>query len=332
MTARDRLIAHLPRYARTASGARWLTNLPNRLPGLAALRERLAGFSARRKLPEFAKDNFRDAELWRGNPPDDASAVVLFADTFTRWFEPENARAATRVLKRAGYTVCAPTGLVPPFASWRQSLEHSALGDHEGFPSRPLCCGRTFLAAGLVGEARIEARRMLLALSPYVERGIPIVGLEPSCLLTLRDEYRALLPGPQTDALAGRALLLEEFLDGKDLPLKALPQTEALVHGHCHQKAFGTHAATLRVLGAIPGLAAKTFDSTCCGMAGSFGYEAEHYEVSMKIGELGVLPAMRAAPAETLLVASGTSCRHQIRDGAGREAVHLARALDAALA
>jgi len=248
---------------------------------------------------------------------DEGRAVVLLVDTFNRWFEPENARAAERVLRRAGYTVHAAT----------------APGD-----KHPLCCGRTFLAAGLVEEARNEARRTLAALRPFVERGVPIVGLEPSCLLTLRDEFTVLLPGPETKALAERAMLFEEFVAVEAeagrfvLPLHALPQQSALLHGHCHQKAFGTVGAVEKVLRFVPGLAVKTLDSTCCGMAGAFGYEVEHHDMSLKIGELGVLPAMREAPPDALLVAGGTSCRHQIADGAGREAIHLAQVLDRASA
>jgi Fe-S oxidoreductase len=202
---------------------------------------------------------------------------------------------------------------------------------------RPLCCGRTFLTAGLVDEARVEQRRVLDALGPYVERGIPIVGLEPSCLLTMRDEFESVLPGEASTALTGRALLLEEFLAGEAeagrlrLPLKPLPQKRVLLHGHCHQKAFGAMAPTERVLKMIPGLEVATIQSTCCGMAGAFGYQAEHYEVSMKMGELGVLPAARAAEPDTVIVADGTSCRHQIQDGAQRQAVHAAVLLRDAL-
>jgi Fe-S oxidoreductase len=219
------------------------------------------------------------------------------------------------VLRRAGYEVTVPA--------------------QDG---RPLCCGRTFLAAGLVEEARAEARRMLAALRPFVEAEVPIVGLEPSCLLTLRDEFTVLLPGAETAALARRAQLLEEFIAAERaagrfaLPVGALPQQKALLHGHCHQKAFGTVGAAEAALALVPGLAVETFDSTCCGMAGAFGYEAEHYETSLAIGELGVLPRMREAAPETLLVAGGTSCRHQIAEGAGREALHFARILDRASA
>ena len=179
---------------------------------------------------------------------------------------------------------------------------------------------------------------MLDALSPYLEAGTPIVGLEPSCLLTLRDEFLAILPGAQTKALAERAQLFEEFVESEcaagrfQLPLTPMEGRTALLHGHCHQKAFGTVVAAVKALQLISGLTVETFDSTCCGMAGSFGYEAEHYEMSLKIGELGVLPRIRAAPPDTLLAANGTSCRHQIADAAGREARHLVRILDDASA
>lgn len=179
---------------------------------------------------------------------------------------------------------------------------------------------------------------MLDALSPYVEAGTPVLGLEPSCLLTLRDEFSAILPGAQTKALAERAQLFEEFVESEraagrfELRLTPMESRTVLVHGHCHQKAFGALGAAVKALQLIPGLAVESFDSTCCGMAGSFGYEAEHYEMSLKIGELGVLPKMRSAPPDTLLTANGTSCRHQIADAAGREARHLIRIFDEASA
>ena len=179
---------------------------------------------------------------------------------------------------------------------------------------------------------------MLDALAPYVAAGTPIVGLEPSCLLTLRDEFPAILPGAETKALADRARLFEELVESEravgrfELTLAPMEGRTALLHGHCHQKAFAAVGAAVKALQLIPGLTVETFDSTCCGMAGSFGYEAEHYEMSLKIGELGVLPKIRAAPVNTILVAGGTSCRHQIADAAGREARHLIRILDDASA
>jgi Fe-S oxidoreductase len=171
-------------------------------------------------------------------------------------------------------------------------------------------------------------------LAAHVAAGIPIVGIEPSCLLTLRDEFPAILPSAQTKALAERAQLFEEFVVSErvagrfELAVTSMEGRSALLHGHCHQKAFGTVGATVKALQLIPGLAVETFDATCCGMAGSFGYEAEHYDMSLKIGELSVLPKMRAAAPDTLLAANGTSCRHQIADGTGMEARHLVRILD----
>jgi FAD/FMN-containing dehydrogenase/Fe-S oxidoreductase len=331
LTPRDRLIAYLPRYAPYAARAAPLLNLRNRMHFLARLGERLFALSASRKLPEWASRPYRNAP-----PPPQPSpvatgeggtrgsgrlgagwgAVVLLIDTFNRYFEPENARAAERVLARAGYRVVSP----------------------DPASGRPLCCGRTFLAAGLVEEARREARRTLDALAPHVAAGTPIVGLEPSCLLTLRDELPAIMPGAQSKALADRAQLFEEFIDSEcragrfTLPFAPMEGCTALLHGHCHQKAFDTVGAAISALQLIPGLEVETFEATCCGMAGSFGYEAEHHELSLKIGELGVLPKMRGAPPDTLLAASGTSCRHQIADAAGREARHLVRILDDASA
>jgi Fe-S oxidoreductase len=197
---------------------------------------------------------------------------------------------------------------------------------------RPLCCGRTFLAVGAVDEARAEMQRTLAALAPYVKRGVPVIGLEPSCLLSFRDELPALLKGDEVDALAGQAMLLEEFLareqkEGRlDLPLGALPK-KALLHGHCHQKAFDTMGAVESVLRLVPKLDVQTVESSCCGMAGAFGYDADTIDVSFKMAELSLLPAMRKAPADALIVADGTSCRHQIHDGADREALHVARVL-----
>ena len=311
LTLRDRLVAYLPRYARFVAWAAPLLNLRNRVPTLAALGERFTGMSARRALPAWSSSPYRAVSAASGE-----REVVLFVDTFNRWFEPENARAAASVLARAGYRV----------------IEATPQGE------RPLCCGRTLLATGLVDEAKAEARRMLAAVKPYLDRDIPLVGLEPSCLFTLRDEFLAMLPGEEAKRLSSKAKLFEEFVAEEaaagrfKLPVGRAAPAKVLLHSHCHQKAFNTVASSVAALRVLPGVAVETFESTCCGMAGSFGYEAEHYEVSMKIGELGVLPKMRAADANTVLAASGTSCRHQIRDGAAREALHVARILDMASA
>jgi Fe-S oxidoreductase len=308
------------------------------VPGLARLTERWLGLAASRTLPRFrgagflrgwprGPDRGPTAGATHGAPAADRREVVLWVDTFDEHFEPDNARAALRVLRAAGYRVRV--------AGARGS------GIAEG--ERGLCCGRTFLSAGLVDEARAEARRTLEALLPYAERDVAVVGLEPSCLLTLRDEFLALRlddaigrPGAAR-LLASRAMLLEEFLVAEHaagrlaLTLKPLAQSRALVHGHCHQKAFDALSPTLAVLRMIPGLAVEAIDSSCCGMAGSFGYETEHQQVSMRMAEASLLPAVRAAGDDTLVVADGTSCRHQIADGASREALHVARVLERAL-
>jgi len=301
---RDRLVAFLPRYAP------WLAPIAPLANAAQALGKRFAGFAAERSLPAWRRDVFR------ADPPAAATGreVVLLVDTFNRYFEPENARAALRVLEAAGYRV------------------------HEARPAeggRPLCCGRTFLAAGLVDQAKREAGRMLDALAPWVERKVPIIGLEPSCLFSLRDEFGVMLSG--TEALAKQAVLFEEFLareaDAGTLALELKPvASEALLHGHCHQKAFGAMGAVEQVLRLVPELSVKPIESSCCGMAGSFGYEAEHYGISMKMAEASLLPALRAAASDSLLVADGTSCRHQIADGIRREAMHVARVLERALA
>jgi len=175
----------------------------------------------------------------------------------------------------------------------------------------------------------VELRRTRAALLPYARAGAAIVGLEPSCLYTLRDELLALMPGEESELVADRAVLLEEYLDaqwtaGRTVPFKGESSRPVLVHGHCHQKAFGGTAATLSMLGRIPGHEPSLIESSCCGMAGAFGYHAEHHEVSMQMGELSLLPAVRGAPADAVIVADGTSCRAQITDGTGRRAVHAA--------
>ena len=301
VSLRERLVAELPRYAPWAARAAPLMNLRNRSGALRWLSERMLGLSASRPLPAWQSRPFRDAEMAAG--PGARGDVLLFADTFNRYFEPENLRAAVRVLAAAGYRAVLP-------------------------PGKPLCCGRTYLSAGMVERARMEARRTLAALAS----DLPVIGLEPSCLLTLRDEFTALLPGAEAKALAGRAMLIGEFLarhgDGLTLgPVAA----RAHVHGHCHQKAFGALPDSLASLGRVPGMEVTAIQSSCCGMAGAFGYQAETQAESRAMAEAGLLPAVRAAGAEDVIVADGTSCRHQIADLSGRQAVHSVRVLDQAI-
>ena len=313
---RERLVAWLPRYAPWAARLPELMNLgrPNGL--LARAGERLLGLTAHRERPRWRRDRWaRPARPSPGPEDDDEKPeVVLWVDTFNTYFEPENARAGHRVLEAAGYRVRLPT-----------------------LSGRPPCCGRTFLNAGLVDEARRESQRLLRALSPWVERGVPVVGLEPSCLLTLRDEIPSLLPGEESACVANGSLLFDEFLlqeaeaGSAALDLGPVEAKRALVHTHCHQKALARDGATEEVLRRIPGLEVHTLRSGCCGMAGAFGYEAEHYDTSMAMGELDLLPAVRNAAPDTWVLAAGVSCRHQIAHGAGRASLTLSQALAASL-
>ncbi|MGE0222164.1 MAG: FAD-binding and (Fe-S)-binding domain-containing protein [Acetobacteraceae bacterium] len=302
---RESLIAELPRIGPVASRLPGIANLRNHLPPLQWLGERVLGLAADRSLPAWRSDWFRDSEAEAGAPARSRGAVYLLADTFNRYFEPENLRAAIRVLAAAGYRA-----IVPPTRG------------------RPLCCGRTFLAAGMVEKAREEARRTMKRLAG----DIPVLGLEPSCLMTLRDEFRSLLPGAESAVLADRAMLLSEFLarEKPDLGLNPVPGT-VHVHGHCHQKSFGAFPDALAALRMIPKLAVKPIASSCCGMAGSFGYQAETQDVSKAMAEASLLPAVRAVPSHDFVVADGTSCRHQIRDLSGREVMHSVRMLERAL-
>ncbi|KRQ10278.1 FAD-binding and (Fe-S)-binding domain-containing protein [Bradyrhizobium manausense] len=313
LTLRDRLVGYLPRYAGLAARFAPLANLRNHSPLLRKLFERFAGISARRSLPAFRSDIFVSPAETAG--PEGGREVVLFADTFNRIYERENLDAALRVLTAGGYRVHLPkpTG-----------------------GSRPLCCGRTFLSAGLVDQARSELDRLVAAFAPFAARGVPIVGLEPSCLLTLRDELASLRKDNDAKAVGAHALTFEEFLAREaqagrlQLPLGTVAE-RAMVHGHCHQKSFGAFKPVEQVLRLVPGLKVETIESSCCGMAGAFGYGADTYDASIEMAELSLLPAVRKADPSTLVVADGTSCRHQIHDGAGREALHVARVLTMSL-
>jgi Fe-S oxidoreductase len=305
----DRLVGYLPRYASLAARLAPLANWRNNSPLLRKLLEKYAGISARRALPTWRHDVFKpDAEVIG---PADGREVVLFADTFNRAYERENLDAALRVLLAGGYRVHLP-------------------GPVDG--GRALCCGRTFLASGLVDQARAELDRLVASYGPFAARGVPIVGLEPSCLLTLRDELLSLRSDHAARTISAHALLFEEFLVREaeagrlQLPLGPVA-SKALVHGHCHQKSFGAFKPVEQALRLVPDLEIETIESSCCGMAGAFGYGTETYQASMEMAELSLLPAVRSADAAALIVADGTSCRHQIADGSGRTALHVARVL-----
>ncbi len=294
LSAKDQLLARLPNLAPLAGT---LAPLVNALAG-SAIAMRVAGLG--RRPPRFAANMFRDRE------GDASGDIILLADTFNRAFEPENLRAALKILHATGLRV-----------------------EVAGDGGRPLCCGRAALAVGDIPRARTEMRRVLAACAG--DR--PVVGIEPSCLLTLRDELPGLLPGAAAESIASRAELLGEYLARTKTVLALRPRnTTAHVHGHCHQKSFGAFNPALVALRSIPELAVKPIVSSCCGMAGSFGYQADTQDVSRAMAEASLLPAVRAAASDDLIVADGFSCRHQIGDLAGREATHSAVVLAESLA
>lgn len=317
VSLRDKLVAGLPKWLRHRRALRSFVRLRNRTPWMAKLGEHYFGLSAKRQLPEPAADPYK-------SPTDSIEVasdrdVILFVDTFAWYFEPEIAQAAHQVLIAAGYHV---TTL-------------KTLPDDEE-PDRALCCGRTYLSLGQVEAARREARRMQAALRPALVSGIPIVGLEPSCILSLRDDHLKLGLGEEAVALSKQVYLFEEFIakehDRKrfQLDLKPLAKGKTLVHGHCHQKAVGAMKSLRKVLRMIPEFEFEFIEASCCGMAGSFGLEAEHADISMKMAELDLLPALRAEP-DAAILANGFSCRHQIREGVDRKPKHIALLLRDAL-
>jgi len=304
---RSSLFAHLHTLAHVGSKLAPLVNLITTLPLTRWVNEKILHLAPQRALPLLASRSFR--ELYT-TPPSSSPNVILFVDTFTNYFYPSLGLSAVKVLSAAGYTP--------------RLVAHG-------------CCGRPMISKGLLVEAKRTARENVTALVAYAEQGLPIIGLEPSCILTLRDEYLDLLPDdPQVQSVAKHAMLLEEFLapliEQGALPIHwdATPR-HILVHRHCHQKASG-HAHALMTLLRSPGWQVTEIDAGCCGMAGSFGYEAEHYTLSQAIGEDRLFPTVRATSADTVLVAPGVSCRQQIEHGTGRVARHpvevLAEALD----
>ena len=313
---RARVLGHIRALSALASRAAPLINPWLDRDWVRALNERLFGIDRRRSLPPWAPRTL--ARAWRkraagnGARPD-APDAVLFNDTFTNYYDPDIGLAAADVLEAAGLNV--------------------GLGPHA-------CCGRPLISQGLLVAARDHAANAVLRLYPLAAAGTPIVLLEPSCLSALTDDVPALLRGEaqqQAREVAAACVLFEDYLnrrldDGSaTLPLRSGPN-EVLLHGHCHQKSLGLVAPAKALLDRIPGTRVTDLDSGCCGMAGSFGYAREHFDISQQIGERRLLPAARALDAGNVLVAAGTSCRHQVHDFTGVRAQHPAVLLQSLLA
>ena len=315
---RARLFGHVAALGALGSATAPLSNALVRSRPARWLLHRLLGIDRRRTLPRFRRETFRRWFARRTAPAGQAprGEAVLFDDTFTQFHHPEVGRAATQLLEALGYRV--------------------VLVERKG------CCGRPAISKGMLGTAREWARRNVEALLPYAERGVPIIGTEPSCLLTLRDEYPDLLREEplrsSSRTVAGRALLLDELvaqLAADEPSVTAIFRDDAhsqiVLHGHCHQKALAGMEPTLAALALIPGYSVELIDSACCGMAGSFGFEAEHYAVSRAMGALRLFPAVRAAPADAVVAITGVSCRQQIEHFTSRTPRHVAELLAEAL-
>lgn len=312
---RTRLFAYLPDILANYPGLHTLIKIRNASGPVARLTQKLLRISALRKMPLPVKTTFleTDQQVLNKNEFEGETnkQVVLFIDTFTQNFEPQNARSAITVLEESGYTV---------------HIAKPLDGDE-----KPLCCGRTHLAHGLVEAAKTKAKRVLAGLAPFVEQNIPIIGLEPACLLAIRDDYKFLGLGEAAVKTARLAVLFEEFIAKEhtagrlNLTLNPLPDnTEpTLIHGHCHQKAVGAMKSMRKVLKLIPEFKFKLIESSCCGMAGSFGLETENVDNSLAMAELSLLPTIRNQP-EAKIIANGFSCRHQIYENTQRQAMHIA--------
>lgn len=302
---RSRLFGSIRFLNRLGSATAPLSNLPGRIPLVRRLMDRTVGIAPARPLPVFVRQNLTRWFRRRKNTthPITQGTVTYLADSFTTFTEPDIGRAAVQLLERAGWDVRLESGV---------------------------CCGRSSLSKGLVDDAKNKARHLADTLSKATEAGSPVVGCEPSCLMTLRDEHLSLLPDdPAVKDIAGRVRQVEELLveaidDGRLRPREDswLAGRTLMYHGHCHQKAEVGTAATVALLNRIPGVTVVELDAGCCGMAGSFGFESEHYDVSMTVGEDRLFPAIAAEPPDTVVVATGVSCRQQIFHGTARDAWH----------
>jgi Fe-S oxidoreductase len=310
-------LSNIDLWMRAASHVPGLVNLTTQLPGLRDLAKMAGGIPAQRRIPAFAPQTFKDwwerqgsagvsRAVKRPNSQAAGNAVLLWADTFNNHFLPSTAKAAVEVLEAAGFDV-------------------SVLRAH-------LCCGRPLYDVGALDRAKSLLLQIMDELLPEIEAATPIVVLEPSCASVFRDELTNLFPKDErAQALSKQVFLLSEFLEqrARDFPLPKLPR-RALIHGHCHHKAIMKMTAEEAVLQRI-GVDFTAPAPGCCGMAGAFGFEKEKYDVSKAIGELELLPAVRQAPTDWLIVADGFSCREQIAQETDRHALHLAEVLQMAL-
>ncbi len=300
---------YIDRFARLASAAPGVANFFTQTPGLAKIAKSVAGMPQQRRIPAFASQSFTSWFHYRqkqnGEGSNGKQQVILWPDTFNNYFFPQTAQAAIAVLETAGFRVTVP--------------------------KKPLCCGRPLYDFGMLDRAKRLLKEILRSLRPQIAAGVPVVVLEPSCLAVFRDEMPNLLPDDEdANRLCEQSYSLSEFFTKKMKgfgPPKL--KRKAIVHGHCHQKALMKMDSEEELLKTL-GLDFEILDSGCCGMAGSFGFEKDHYDISMQIGELVLLPAIRRATSDTLIIADGFSCREQIAQSTNRNALHLAEVMQMA--
>ena len=310
---RNRIFGNIAALSRWGSFSAPLSNWTLKSAWFKDLMENHAGIDRRRTLPTFTSQTFAQWFRARGGSPASTALrgqVLLFPDTFTNYNHPNLGMAATRVLERLGYQVVLP---------------------------HIKCCGRPMLSKGMLDTARRNARYNVDSLYPYVQQGAKLVGLEPSCILSFKDDYVDLFPGDaRAKAVSESTMLIEEFVlhaqqEQGASPAFRNPARKILLQGHCHQKALVGTRPAMQLLRSIPGCDVTEIQSGCCGMAGAFGFEKEHYDISLKIGEEVLFPAIRAQQGDFLVVAEGVSCRQQIEHGTGKQAKHLVEVLADAL-
>jgi Fe-S oxidoreductase len=276
-----------------------VANFLTQAPGFSALAKRVAGIAPERSMPRFAQPGFRTR--FAARPSREGDPVLLWVDTFTQHFRPETGIAAVEVLEAAGCRV--------------------------EIPRQQVCCGRPYYDFGMLDSAKRALERVMAVLGAQIDAGVAVVGLEPSCVAVFRDELLQLFPDDaRAQRLARQTVTLGEFLARRRWNPPRGPAQSAMLHGHCHQKSLIGTAADVDLLAAA-GIAAQAPDTGCCGMAGAYGFKPEHYATSQKIGERVLLPAVREATPDTLIIADGFSCREQIEQSTGRATFHLAEAL-----
>jgi Fe-S oxidoreductase len=292
------------KWARIGSAVPTLTNFMTQTPGLRSVMKKVAGIADGRQVPVFAAQTFRKWFIQRPARNQGKQKVLLWPDTFNNHFHPEVAQAAVEVLEHAGFQVT--------------------------IPKQQLCCGRPLYDFGMLDQAKAQLADIMHSLRDDIDAGVPLVGLEPGCLSTFRDELVNLFPDePRAQKLSSQSFMLSEFLERSGYQPGQIAG-KAIVHAHCHQRAVMGIEAERSIL-AKTGMQVEVLDSGCCGMAGSYGFDPEHLEASLRIGEKVLLPAVRNAAADTRVIVSGFSCREQVHQGTERRTLHLAEVLRSAM-